>query len=93
MLVLSRKPNESIIIGDEIEIKIVEVKGDYVKLVITAPKSIPVHRKEIYEAIQRENLEAMKTKITDLKQLDTIFKKKEKKDDKDNKEKTKKNKS
>jgi len=82
MLVLSRKPNESIIIGDGIEVKIVEVKGDYVKLGITAPKSIPVHRKEIYEAIQRENIEAMKTKLTDLGQLDDIFKTNHKKKDK-----------
>ena len=70
MLVLSRKPNESIMIGDAVEVKIVEVKGDYVKLGITAPKSIPVHRKEIYEAIQRENIEAAKTsKAIDLEQL------------------------
>ena len=48
---------------------------------------------EIYEAIQRENIEAMKTKITDLKQLDTIFKEKEKSNDRNKKEKNKKNKS
>ncbi len=58
MLVLSRKTNESIMISNEIEVKIVEVKGDYVKLGITAPKHVPVHRKEIYEAIKRENEQA-----------------------------------
>ncbi len=84
MLVLSRKPNESIMIGNDIEVKIVEVKGDYVKLGITAPKCIPVHRKEIYEAIQRENIEAIQTNVTDLSQLDDIFKKKEKNIKKEN---------
>ncbi len=54
MLVLSRKKDESIIIGDEIEIIIVDVRGDKVRLGINAPKEVPVHRKEIYEAIQRE---------------------------------------
>ena len=63
MLVLSRKPNESIIIGDTVEVKIVEVKGDYVKLGITAPKSIPVHRKEIYEAIDFYNLPVDKNDV------------------------------
>lgn len=88
MLVLSRKPNESIMIGNDIEVKIVEVKGDYVKLGITAPKCIPVHRKEIYEAIQRENIQAIQTSVTDLTQLDDIFKKKEKnvRENKENKE-------
>jgi len=91
MLVLSRKPNESIMIGDEVEVKIVEVKGDYVKLGITASKTIPVHRKEIYEAIQRENIKATKTQVKDLSQLDSIFKKKEiknnKREDNENKKK------
>ena len=54
MLVLSRQKNESIIIGDNIEIIIVDVRGGKVKLGITAPKNISVHRKEVYEAIQRE---------------------------------------
>jgi len=54
MLVLSRQKDESIMIGDEVEITIVDVRGNKVRLGITAPKSIPVHRREVYEAIQRE---------------------------------------
>ncbi len=54
MLVLSRQRDESIMIGDNVEIIIVDVRGDKVRLGITAPKSIPVHRREIYDAIQRE---------------------------------------
>ena len=54
MLVLSRQRDESIMIGNDVEITIVDVRGDKVRLGITAPKSIPVHRREIYDAIQRE---------------------------------------
>jgi len=54
MLVLSRQKDESIIIGDDIEITIVDVRGDKVRLGITAPKEISVHRREVYEAIQKE---------------------------------------
>ncbi len=54
MLVLSRQKDESIVIGDDVEITIVDVRGDKVRLGITAPKSIPVHRREVYDAIQRE---------------------------------------
>ncbi|UCF17344.1 MAG: carbon storage regulator CsrA [Phycisphaerales bacterium] len=54
MLVLSRQRDESIMIGDDVEIIIVDVRGDKVRLGITAPKSIAVHRREIYDAIQRE---------------------------------------
>ena len=57
MLVLSRQIDESIMIGDDVEIIIVDVRGDKVRLGITAPKSIPVHRREIYDAIQREKNE------------------------------------
>ncbi len=53
MLVLSRKKNESIIINDDITIVVVEIRGDKVRLGIEAPKEIPVHRNEVYEAIQR----------------------------------------
>ena len=55
MLVLSRKRDETIMIGDEIEITVVDIRSNKVRLGITAPKSVPVHRKEVYEAIQREN--------------------------------------
>ncbi len=57
MLVLSRRINESIMIGDDVEVIIVDVRGDKVRLGITAPKTISVHRKEVYEAIQREKAE------------------------------------
>ena len=53
MLVLSRKIDESIMIGDDVELVIVAVRGDKVRLGITAPKSISVHRREIYDAVQR----------------------------------------
>lgn len=58
MLVLSRQRDESIIIGDNIVITIVDIRGDKVRLGIDAPTEIPVHRREVYEAIQRENLRA-----------------------------------
>lgn len=54
MLVLSRQRDESIIIGDNIVITIVDIRGDKVRLGIEAPKEVPVHRQEVYEAIQRE---------------------------------------
>jgi carbon storage regulator len=60
MLVLSRQIDESIMIGDDVEIVIVDVRGDKVRLGITAPKNIPVHRREIYDAIQREKAEPKK---------------------------------
>ena len=57
MLVLSRQRDESIIIGDDIVITIVDIRGDKVRLGIEAPTEIPVHRQEVYEAIQREHLQ------------------------------------
>lgn len=54
MLVLSRDKDESIMIGENVEVRIVDVRGNKVRLGITAPKCIPVHRREVYEAIQRE---------------------------------------
>ncbi len=56
MLVLSRKLNESIIIDDQIKITIVEIRGDKIRLGIEAPKDVIVHRREVYDAIQRQVL-------------------------------------
>jgi carbon storage regulator len=58
MLVLSRQRDETIMIGDEIEITVVDIRGDKVRLGINAPTRIAVHRKEVYEAIRRENEQA-----------------------------------
>ena len=55
MLVLSRQRDETIMIGDDVEITVVDIRGDKVRLGITAPRHIQVHRKEVYEAIRREN--------------------------------------
>ena len=63
MLVLTRKVGESIMIGDGIEVKIIGVDGDQVKLGIEAPRHIKVHRQEVFEAIQSENKAALK--VTD----------------------------
>ncbi len=60
MLVLSRKTNESIMIGDDIEVSIIEITGKSIKLGIEAPKNIVVHRKVVYEAIKDENLQAVR---------------------------------
>jgi len=58
MLVLSRHRDESIMIGDDVVVTIVDIRGDKVRLGINAPQDIPVHRQEVYEAIQRENRRA-----------------------------------
>jgi carbon storage regulator len=73
MLILSRKINESIMIGDQIEISIVDIKGDQVKVGIKAPKAVKVYRQEVYRAIQQENIEAVKSKPEILPQLDKLL--------------------
>lgn len=71
MLALSRRKDEAIIINDNIEIKIIDIKGDQVKLGISAPKSVPVYRKEVYAQIQDANKEAVAS--VDIKNLQGFF--------------------
>ena len=59
MLALARKVNESIVINDDVEVTVLEIKGDQVKIGINAPKSVPIYRKELYVQIQKANEEAM----------------------------------
>jgi carbon storage regulator len=58
MLVLSRKKNESIVINNDITIVVVEIRGDKVRLGVEAPKEVPVHRREVYDAIRRNDAAA-----------------------------------
>lgn len=70
MLALSRKKDEAIVINNNIEITVLEVKGDHVKLGISAPKSVPIYRKEVYLQIQESNREAADVSAVDgLKKL------------------------
>ncbi|WP_260286370.1 carbon storage regulator CsrA [Peribacillus aracenensis] len=76
MLVLTRKPNEAIMIGDDIEITILSVEGEQIKLGINAPKNVDIHRKEVYLSIQQENRTASKTETSFLEGINEHFKKK-----------------
>ena len=69
MLVLSRHRDESIMIGDDVVITIVDIRGDKVRLGIEAPHDIPVHRQEVYEAIKRENERATRVDSAATKDL------------------------
>lgn len=75
MLILARKENESIVINDEIEVTVVNIKGDHVKIGIKAPKNIKVYRKEIYEEIQKANIEAANANPEHLKKFGKLLKK------------------
>ena len=72
MLALSRKKDEAVIINDDIEITIIEIKGDQVKIGISAPKSVPIYRKEVYVQIQEANKAAANS--VDADTLKNIFK-------------------
>ena len=78
MLALARKVNESIMLGNDIEITLLEIKGDQVKIGISAPKSVPIYRKEIYLQIQEENKQAAGQEI-DVEALKNAFHGKNKK--------------
>ena len=73
MLALARKVNESIMIGNDIEITVLEIKGDQIKLGVKAPKSVPIYRKEFYVQIQEENKQA--GSAVDVEALKGLFQK------------------
>ncbi len=73
MLVLTRKTGEGIIIGDDIKITVVELKGGGVRIGIDAPREMKVHRQEVFDRIKQENKEATQWAIADLNELSTIL--------------------
>lgn len=83
MLVLARRLNQSFMVGDDIEIVVVDIRGDQVKLGIKAPKDVSIYRKEVYDEIQKENLEAGKEPIDKqtIKNLGALLPKKKREDE------------
>lgn len=75
MLILTRKHNESIMVGDNIEIVVLEIKGDQIKLGVQAPKNVKVYRGEVYKEIQGENKEAANTINANLAEIGKLFNK------------------
>lgn len=73
MLVLTRKKGQALMIGNDIELSIIDIQGDQVRIGINAPKSVTIHRKEVYEEIRKENLSAVAGKETDIQELNKKF--------------------
>jgi len=73
MLVLSRQPGETIMIGDQIAVKILEVSGETIKIGIDAPRSVSIYRKELYQAIQEENKTAAQMNLDKIKSLSAVI--------------------
>jgi carbon storage regulator len=73
MLILTRKQGESVAIGDEIQVTVVEIQGKQVKLGVRAPREVAVHRQEIYEKIQQENIRASQVDDFDLSEIKQAF--------------------
>ncbi|HLJ55962.1 MAG TPA: carbon storage regulator CsrA [Chthonomonadaceae bacterium] len=72
MLVLTRKPDQSIMVGSEIEITVLEVRGEQVRLGIRAPRNVTVHRKEVFEQIRLENQSAAETSMDSLPEMPAL---------------------
>ncbi|OGG00848.1 MAG: carbon storage regulator [Candidatus Glassbacteria bacterium RIFCSPLOWO2_12_FULL_58_11] len=82
MLILTRKQGESVAIGDDIQVTVVEIQGKQVKLGVKAPREVAVHRQEIYEKIQQENIRASQVQDLDLSELRQVISSESQKADK-----------
>ena len=74
MLILTRKLGESIAIGEQIKVTLIDIQGKQVKMGVNAPKDVPIHRQEIYEKIMGENLRASMASDRDLEEISRMFK-------------------
>lgn len=75
MLILSRRPKESIMIGDNIEVTVVEIYPNQIKLAISAPRNIPIYRKEIYDEIKKQNIQSSDISPSEIDNLTKFVKK------------------